>query len=272
MLTEHAPAKINLALHLRRRRPDGYHDLESIFAFTDFGDTLHAAPAETLTLTLSGPTAAAVGPDSDNLVLRAGRALAAAAGMVPGAAVTLEKRIPVAAGLGGGSADAAAALRLLNRLWGLNWPLDRLAALAEPLGADVPVCVYSQTRFGAGKGEALSAWPHNPAGTPVLLVNPRVAVATGPVFAGWDQRDLGPIDPALPLDRLRNDMTAAAIALQPVIADVLAALERAGEASLVRMSGSGATCLALYPDLAARDRAAAALADSGWWLCPTRII
>ena len=142
MLTEHAPAKINLALHLRRRRPDGYHDLESIFAFTDFGDRLHAAPAETLTLTLSGPTAAAAGPDADNLVLRAGWALAAAAGMVPGAAVTLEKRIPVAAGLGGGSADAAAALRLLNRLWGLNWPLDRLATLAEPLGADVPVLLY----------------------------------------------------------------------------------------------------------------------------------
>jgi len=276
MLTEHAPAKINLALHLRRRRPDGYHDLESIFAFTDFGDTLHAVPADTLSLTISGPNAGAVGPEADNLVLRAGRALAAAAGMVPGAAVSLEKRIPVAAGLGGGSADAAAALRLLNRLWGLDWPLDRLAALAEPLGADVPVCVYSQTRFGAGKGEALSAWPHDPAGTPVLLVNPRDAVATGPVFAGWDQRDLGPIDPALPLVRLRNDMTAAAIALQPVIADVLAALEsggsRGGEATLVRMSGSGATCLALYPDLAARDRAAAALAGCGWWLCPTHII
>jgi len=272
MLTEHAPAKINLALHLRRRRPDGYHDLESIFAFTDFGDTLHAAPANTLSLTISGPNAGAVGPEADNLVLRAGRALAAAAGVVPGAAVSLEKWIPVAAGLGGGSADAAAALRLLNRLWGLDWPLDRLAALAEPLGADVPVCVYSQTRFGTGKGEALSPWPHDPAGTPVLLVNPRVAVATGPVFAGWDQRDRGPIDPALPLPALRNDMTAAAIALQPVIADVLAMLDRAGEATLVRMSGSGATCLALYPDLAARDRAAAALANSGWWLCPTHII
>jgi 4-diphosphocytidyl-2-C-methyl-D-erythritol kinase len=136
--------------------------------------------------------------------------------------------------------------------------------------------VYSQTRFGAGKGEALSAWPHNPAGTPVLLVNPRVAVATGPVFVGWDQRDLGPIDPALPLDRLRNDMTAAAIALQPVIDDVLTALERAGGTNLVRMSGSGATCLALYPDLAARDRAVAALSQvsgsCGWWLCPTHII
>jgi 4-diphosphocytidyl-2-C-methyl-D-erythritol kinase len=269
MMEEHAPAKINLALHLRRRRPDGYHDLESIFAFTDFGDTLRGEAGEGLSLQLSGPTAAAADVGDDNLVLRAGRALAAAAGVTDGAALHLEKRIPVAAGLGGGSADAAAALRLLNRLWGLDWPLARLAALAEPLGADVPVCVFSQTLFGAGKGEALSPWPHRFAGTPVLLVNPRVAVATGPVFAGWDRQDRGPIDPALPLTALRNDMTAAAMALQPVIGEVLAALERAGEASLVRMSGSGATCLALYPDAAARDRAAAALAGSGWWLCPT---
>ncbi|WP_156256180.1 4-(cytidine 5'-diphospho)-2-C-methyl-D-erythritol kinase [Sandarakinorhabdus oryzae] len=272
MIVEHAPAKINLALHLRRRRPDGYHDLESIFAFTAFGDTLRGTAAEGLTLTLSGPTAAGADVGDDNLVLRAGRALAAAARLSPRGALHLEKRIPVAAGLGGGSADAAAALRLLNRLWGLDWPLERLAALAEPLGADVPVCVYSQTRFGAGKGEALSPWPQDFAGAPVLLVNPGVAVATGPVFAGWDQRDLGPIDPAAPLSALRNDMTAAAVALQPVIADVLAALERGGEATCVRMSGSGATCLALYADTAARDRAAAALAGTGWWLCPTQIV
>ena len=275
MMEEPAPAKINLALHLRRRRPDGYHDLESIFAFTDFGDTLRGEAGEGLSLSLSGPTAAAADVGEDNLVLRAARALAAAAGVTAGAALQLEKRIPVAAGLGGGSADAAAALRLLNRLWGLDWPLDRLAGVAEPLGADVPVCVFSQTMFGAGKGEALSAWPQDYAGTPVLLVNPRVAVATGPVFAGWDQQDRGPIDPAIPLTGLRNDMTAAAIALQPVIADVLLALESGGElggeASLVRMSGSGATCLALYPDVAARDRAAAALDRSGWWLCPTQL-
>ena len=271
MIVETAPAKINLALHLRRRRADGYHELESIFAFTDFGDTLAGEAADTLTLTLSGPTAAGADVGGDNLVLRAARALAAAAGIVPRAALHLEKHIPVAAGLGGGSADAAAALRLLNRLWGLNWPLARLAALAETLGADVPVCVFSRTMFGSGKGEALSPWPHDPAGTPVLLVNPRVAVATGPVFAGWDRQDLGPIDPALPLTALRNDMTAAAIALQPVIADVLAALDGGG-ADLVRMSGSGATCLALYPDMAARDRAVAALDGSGWWVCPAHIL
>ena len=276
MISEHAPAKINLALHLRRRRADGYHDLESIFAFTAFGDTLTGQAADGLSLTLSGPTAAAADVGDHNLVLRAARALAAAAGVQHGARLHLEKHIPVAAGLGGGSADAAAALRLLSRLWGLDWPLARLAALAGPLGADVPVCVFSQTLLGTGKGDALTDWPHAVAGTPVLLVNPRVAVATGPVFAGWDGHDRGGIDPALPLTALRNDMTAAAIALQPVIADVLAALEEGGEASLVRMSGSGATCLALYRDEGARDRAAAALAgtgtDTGWWLCPTSII
>lgn len=272
MLIEPAPAKINLALHLRRRRPDSYHDLESIFAFTDFGDRLSGEAADALSLSLSGPTAAGADVGADNLVLRAARALAAAAGGRRGARLHLEKHIPVAAGLGGGSADAAAALRLLNKLWDLGWPLERLAALAEPLGADVPACVFSRTSFGTGKGEALSPWPHDPAGTPVLLVNPRVAVATGPVFAAWDQVDHGPIDPALPLGALRNDMTAAAIALQPVIAEVLAALERGGEASLVRMSGSGATCLALYPDMAARDRAATAFAGTGWWVSPTHII
>ncbi|WP_439545248.1 4-(cytidine 5'-diphospho)-2-C-methyl-D-erythritol kinase [Sandarakinorhabdus sp.] len=272
MISEHAPAKINLALHLRRRRPDGYHDLESIFAFTAFGDTLSADAADGLNLTLAGPTAASADVGDDNLVLRAARALAAAAGVTAGARLHLDKQIPVAAGLGGGSADAAAALRLLNRLWGLNWPLERLATLAEPLGADVPVCVHSRTMFGAGKGEALSEWPYNQAGTPVLLVNPRVAVPTGPVFAGWDQQDRGGISAGIGLDRLRNDMTAAAVAIQPVIADVLAALTAAGEAELVRMSGSGATCLALYADDAARDRAAAGLAGRGWWLCPTRII
>lgn len=270
MMHEPAPAKINLALHLRRRRPDGYHDLESVFAFTDFGDTLSGELADGLSLALSGPTAAAADVGDDNLVLRAARALAAAAGVPAAARLQLDKQIPVAAGLGGGSADAAAALRLLNRLWGLNWPLERLAALGEPLGADVPVCVFSQTMLGAGKGEQLSPWPDAMAGTPLLLVNPRVAVPTGPVFAGWDRVDHGGIDPATPLADLRNDMTAAAVAIQPVIADVLAALA-ASAAQLVRMSGSGATCLALFASDAARDATARALAGSGWWLAATRV-
>lgn len=274
MLHEPAPAKINLALHLRRRRPDGYHDLESIFAFTDFGDRVSAndgdGDGDGLALSLSGPMAAAADVGDDNLVLRAARALAAAAGIAPRAQLHLDKQIPVAAGLGGGSADAAAALRLLNRLWGLDWPLERLAALAEPLGADVPVCVFSRTMFGAGKGEQLSPWPDSMAGTPLLLVNPRVAVPTGPVFAGWDRQDRGGIDPGAPLAALRNDMTAAAVAIQPVIAEVLDRLA-AQSPLLSRMSGSGATCLALFETMAARDAAAAALATTGWWLCPTLI-
>jgi 4-diphosphocytidyl-2-C-methyl-D-erythritol kinase len=272
MLIEHAPAKVNLALHLRRRRPDGYHDLETIFAFTQFGDTLSGEAGEGLHLALSGPTAAAADVGDDNLVLRAARALAAAAGVPAAARLHLEKRIPVAAGLGGGSADAAAALRLLNRLWGLDWPLERLAALAEPLGADVPVCVFSRTLFGAGKGEALAPWPEDFAGTPALLVNPGVAVPTGPVFAGWDRQDRGGIAPGTPLAALRNDMTAAAVAIAPVIADVLAALTAVEGVTLARMSGSGATCLALFRDAAARDAAAAALAGRGWWVAATHLL
>lgn len=272
LMHESAPAKINLALHLRRRRDDGYHDLESVFAFTEFGDRLSAEPAPALRLTLSGPTAAAADVGDDNLVLRAARALASAAGIRAGALLHLEKHIPVAAGLGGGSADAAAALRLLNRLWGLDWPLDRLAALAAPLGADVPVCVFSQTCLGAGKGDELAPWPQHLAGTPLLLVNPRVPVPTGPVFAGWDRVDRGGIVAGAALADLRNDMTAAAVALQPVIADVLAALAADGTARLVRMSGSGATCLALYPEEAARDAAAERLTGTGWWVCATHII
>ena len=268
MLTEIAPAKINLALHLRRRRPDGYHDLETIFAFTEFGDTLRIAPAAALSLSVRGGFADAAGAGDDNLVLRAARALAAVAGVAAGAAITLEKHIPVAAGLGGGSADAAAALRLLVRLWGLDWSQDRLEALAAGLGADVPACVQSRTCFGSGRGDALAVWPDDLAGTPVLLVNPRVAVPTGPVFAGWDQKDRGGIIAGTPLTALRNDMTAAAIGIAPVIGDVLAALA-ATRPLLARMSGSGATCLALYADIAGRDAAAAALAPHGWWQTAT---
>jgi 4-diphosphocytidyl-2-C-methyl-D-erythritol kinase len=272
MLMEAAPAKINLALHLRRRRADGYHDLETIFAFTGFGDVLRAAPADGISLAIDGPYAGAAGAGPDNLVLRAAHALAAATGTTAGAALHLEKQIPVAAGLGGGSADAAAALRLLNRLWGTGLDEAALIAIAAGLGSDVPACVASRTCFGAGRGEALAAWPDDLAGTPVLLVNPRMAVPTGPVFQGWDQQDRGGITPGTPLGQLRNDMTAAAVAIAPVIADVLAALESAGGATLVRMSGSGATCLALYAGAQARDLAAEALRPRGWWLAATSII
>lgn len=263
-MIEPAPAKVNLALHLRRRRADGYHDLETLFAFTGFGDTVRVAGGGGLTLAVTGPFADAVG-DGDNLVLRAARALAAAAGRPADAALTLDKHIPVAAGLGGGSADAAATLRLLNRFWQLGWPLGRLSAVADPLGADVPACVFSRTLVGTGRGNSLSPVDFTLAGVPILLVNPRVAVPTGPVFAAWDRIDQGPLDPAV-WRTARNDLTAPAVRLAPVVGDVIAALDATG-ADFVRMSGSGATCLALYRDAAACAAAARTIDRDhpAWW-------
>ncbi len=270
-MIEHAPAKVNLALHLRRRRPDGFHELETVFAFTRFGDTLAVAAADALSLNVTGPFAAAAGQGSDNLVLRAARALADAAGIEAKAALTLEKHIPVAAGLGGGSADAGATLRLLNRFWGLDWPESRLLAIGDMLGSDVPACVASRTCFGTGRGETLSNWPSSLTGIPILLVNPGIAVATGPVFAGWDGIDHGPIEPGAALSSLRNDMTAAALMIAPEIGVVLDSLLVASGATLVRMSGSGATCLALFSGDSARDKAAAALHPHGWWQASTHL-
>lgn len=270
-MIEAASAKVNLALHLRRRRPDGYHDLETLFAFTAFGDTLQVASGDGLTLAITGPFAAVAG-QNDNLVLRAARALAAAAGCPAGAALTLDKHIPVAAGLGGGSADAAAALRLLSRFWQLDWPLTRLAAVAAPLGADVPACVYSRTLAGTGRGDAVVPIEIDAAGRPVLLVNPRVAVPTGPVFAGWDSVDHGSLVVG-DWRTARNDLTLPAVMLAPVIGTVLSALSATG-ATFVRMSGSGATCLALYADATDCTAAAARLARDhpDWWLVTTHLL
>lgn len=270
-MIEAAPAKVNLALHLRRRRDDGYHDLETVFVFTHFGDTLSVKTGAVLTLEMTGPLAATVG-DGDNLVLRAARALAEAAGVPANAALTLDKHIPVAAGLGGGSADAAAAFRLLNRFWQLDWPLERLLPIAASLGADVPACLVGRTIAGTGRGEVLAPVDLDVSGMPILLVNPRVAVPTGPVFAGWDRVDRGPLDPAS-WRSARNDLAAPAIRIAPTIGDVLVALANTA-ASLVRMSGSGATCFALYADAAKRDLASRSLsvAHPGWWICPTTIV
>jgi len=157
-------------------------------------------------------------------------------------------------------------------MWGLHWPEQRLRHIAETLGADVPACVASRTCFGAGRGDVLGDWPVPLTGTPVLLVNPGVAVPTGPVFAGWDQQDHGGIAAGAALADLRNDMTAAALTIAPVIGDVLAMLAQGQGTMLVRMSGSGATCLALYQSPAARDLAAANLAATGWWLAPTTLL
>ena len=179
--TESAPAKVNLYLHVTGRRPDGYHLLDSLIVFADLCDTVTAAPAERLSLTLAGPFADAL-DGADNLVSRAARALAAHAGRPPRATLRLVKHVPVAAGLGGGSSDAAAALRALIRLWGLSIEADELARLALELGADVPVCLAGHACFVGGIGDALTPAPALPS-APILLVNPGVAVPTTEVFA-----------------------------------------------------------------------------------------
>lgn len=261
---EDAPAKINLALHVRRRRDDGYHDLETLFAFTRFGDRLTATEADDWSLDVVGPTADAAGPLAENLVLWAVHAFAAATGIRERYAFTLEKHIPVAAGLGGGSADAGAALRLLDRLTGHPLGEAGLERIGAGLGADVPACVRSRPAFGSGAGEALvDAAPLPPLG--VLLVNPRVAVPTGPVFRAWDRVDRGPLGHDWRM--ARNDLEAPAISLQPVIADVLAWLRGLPGASLGRMSGSGATCFALFEGAIPPVEA-----PNGWWVQSTALL
>lgn len=261
---EDAPAKINLALHVRRRRDDGYHDLETLFAFTRFGDRLAATEADDWALEVQGPTADASGPLGENLVLWAAHGFAAATGIRERYAFTLEKQIPVAAGLGGGSADAGAALRLLNRLAGHPLAEADLERLGATLGADVPACVRSRPALGTGAGEALRDVGRLPP-MGVLLVNPRVAVPTGPVFRAWDGADRGPL--GADWRAARNDLEAPAIRLQPVIADVLAWLRKLPGASLVRMSGSGATCFALF-----EGAVPSVEAPNGWWVQPTALL
>ncbi len=262
MLTETAYAKINLALHVRRRRDDGYHELETLFAFVDDGDRLTARPSQQDSLATTGEFAPAIDDPFGNIVAKALGKLPHG----PGWAVDLEKRLPVAAGLGGGSADAGAVFRMVEQAHGLP---DDWARRAAALGADVPACVLSRACIGTGIGTDLEEVPNDLAGTPVLLVNPRVPMPTGPVFKGWDGQDRGPM-PSGSLRQIaldgRNDLEAPARALQPVIGEVLTALRQTG-AFLSRMSGSGATCFALYDQTADRDAAVASLADRhpDWW-------
>jgi 4-diphosphocytidyl-2-C-methyl-D-erythritol kinase len=266
MLTDEGRAKVNLTLRVVGRRVDGYHDLESMVAFADCADRLMLEPGPQLSLVTTGPLAAACGETSDNLVLKAANLLAE---RVPGlklGAFTLEKVLPVAAGIGGGSADAAAALRLLARLNGL--PLDdaRLLEVALKTGADVPVCVASRACDMTGVGEGLM--PLNLPKLPCVMVNPRVPVATKDVFAALGLRNgeilVGVTDviesPAWPdggasvsdwveaISIVPNDLEAPAMRIQPVIGEVLSALRSADGVLLARMSGSGATCFAIFAD------------------------
>ena len=258
-MNETAYAKINLALHIRRLRNDGYRELETLFAFVDAGDALSVEIVSRDELRTFGEFGAQLADPFGNIVAQALAKLPRPEGW----RVTLDKRLPVAAGLGGGSADAGAVFRMMRERFGLpeDW-----AKRAAKLGADVPVCVDSRTAIGRGIGTDLEPAPDDLAGTPVLLVNPRVPLATGPVFAGWDGVDRGALPTGTAREMAlagRNDLEVPAITLCPAIAEVLAAL-RATPAWLVRMSGSGATCFALFDDAPDRDAAALTI-DPAWW-------
>jgi 4-diphosphocytidyl-2-C-methyl-D-erythritol kinase len=266
---ETAYAKLNLALHVRGQEPDGYHRIETAFAFAEDGDRLSVADGDGISLSVAGPFAADL-TEGDNIVLAAARALRELGGTWAGAALTLDKRLPVASGIGGGSADAAAALRLLNRRWRLGVADEDLAELARGLGADVPACLFSRSARGEGRGDRLETADFGVAGAPVLLVNPAVKLSTRSVFEKWSGRDGGPLgDPWTG----RNDLEAPARALVPQIGQVLDALAAAGNADMVRMSGSGATCFALFRQAADRDEASRRIADLHpcWWQLASRL-
>ncbi|UAB77285.1 4-(cytidine 5'-diphospho)-2-C-methyl-D-erythritol kinase [Erythrobacter sp. SCSIO 43205] len=263
---ETAYAKINLALHVRKRREDGYHELETLFAFVDAGDTLSAQTSEQDQVTTLGEFAAGIDDPFDNLVAKALSVLPRPRDFEQGLNITLEKNLPVAAGLGGGSADAGAVFRLVERLHGLP---DDWQERAAKLGADVPSCVRSETAIGRGTGTELEPLEDDLKGTPVLLVNPRITLSTASVFKAWGQKDLGPLPEGTARDiaeQGRNDLDEPAFALCPVIPEVLAELAK-DNAWLTRMSGSGATCFALYEEESARDDALKRLKTErpDWW-------
>lgn len=297
MIVEPAPAKLNLALHVRRRRADGYHDLETLFAFCAHGDEITVETAETNRLKITGPFASALFPsplqgrgwptpdlirgrsgegqwDTDNLVVKAATAFTKTLAIPHHHTITLTKNLPIASGIGGGSADAAATLRALARLHAFDVPSQQLHDIAATLGADVPACLLGTAAHGSGKGDSLM--PIAGLGDmPALLINPNVAVSTAAVFARWDGTDHGPLPEgdALTIARHgRNDLQPPACALAPAINEVLSALEATG-CILARMSGSGATCFALFDRPEDRDRADQAIARShpDWWRLATTV-
>ena len=281
-----APAKVNLYLHVGPPGVDGFHPLDSLMVFADIGDEVSMASGPGPALSLTGPFGSGL-EAGDNLVLQAARQLARRLGRAePPPALVLDKRLPVAAGLGGGSADAAATLRLLNLAWGGQLPAGDLEILAADLGSDVPACIRSRPVIAMGRGEVLFPAPDLPV-LPAVLVNPGVACPTGAVFRAFDAAgrfgDLSP--PPGPSNRdgvagiagwlsgLRNDLEAPAASVAPVIANVLGRLQAAPETLLARLSGSGATCFALCPDMPSAARLAAILAGEhpDWWVRPCRL-
>lgn len=280
-----APAKVNLALHVTGRGGDGYHQLDSLVVFAGVGDQIAANAARDLTLSVSGPFAAGLPTDGDNLVLRAARALRAARSVEKGAAIRLAKNLPQAAGLGGGSADAAAALRLLAHLWGVE-PLAPDAAEVLALGSDLPVCLRAPAPARMrGRGELLDDLPPLPA-CGLVLVNPGAPLATPAVFEALERREnpplpdlprgtrLPPEDFAVWLGACRNDLEAPAGALAPAVGEALARLRRTPGVLLARMSGSGATCVGLTRDMATARSAARMIqiACPRWWVAPAPML
>jgi len=262
-ISEPAPAKLNLALHVRGRLPDGRHALETLFAFCIDGDKLEAEMADDLALEITGPFAEGL-LAGDNLVLRAAGSLRDASGVANGAHLLLTKKLPVASGVGGGSADAAATLRLLTRLWAIDpkWAVE----IAPAIGSDVPACLLSLSARGTEAGDKLElVLDPRISETPVLLVNPGVQLSTRDVFAAWDGCDRGPLDE---WRGGRNDLEEPARRLAPVIGDVLEWLRAQEGASFVRMSGSGATCFALFDSEQQRD-VAASTCPAEWWQLAT---
>lgn len=286
-LMDEGRAKVNLTLRVVARRSDGYHDLESVVAFADCADRLTLTPGSELGLQMSGPLAQACGATSDNLVLKAARLLAERVPDMKAGSFTLDKVLPVAAGIGGGSADAAAALRLLAQLNGLSLDDERIIEVAQLTGADVPVCVASQACVMTGVGETLQplALPK----MPCVMVNPCVPVATRDVFdalglrngellvgaadvllqdGSWPEADASIAEWIEAFVEVGNDLEAPAARIQPVITEVLSALGESAGVKLVRMSGSGATCFAIFADDAAAQRAAQKIKrdHAAWWV------
>jgi len=272
-----ARAKVNLCLHVTGRRVDGYHLLDSLVVFADVGDRISVVAADRLELTITGPMAGSLPVSDDNLVLRAARLFEQRQGV----AITLDKVLPVASGVGGGSADAAATLRALSTLWGAGLPAG---SRVLSLGADVPVCLAGVPARMEGVGEVITPVQGLPAAW-LVLVNPGVGVATPDVFRGLSRRDNSPLPRILPplrglaelaafLQMQRNDLEAAAMALAPVVAQVKSALAAQPGCLLARMTGSGATCFGLFPDPLSASAAAQAVrkAERGWWVAAAEMM
>lgn len=270
---EVAFAKINLALHVRRRRADGYHDIETLFAFAQHGDVLSAHLADALSLEIDGPFGSGLADNDSNLVVRTALLIQSHFGVTAGAVIRLDKQLPIASGIGGGSADAAAIARLLNRLWGLGASEQLLADILAPLGADIPACVFSLSSFGSGTGTALEFLDDSRISERhLLLVNPLQSVSTAAIFKAWNGVDGGAIGRGDVWDAAlsgQNDLEPIAAEICPVITDIRNRLSAANPA-LVRMSGSGATCFALFDDAAALETARASL-DPNWWAMTTML-